>query len=52
MTALNVGNTLILLPNDDFIEEADSSWNVVQTLLAISFGYADWRESLYGPPSR
>ena len=52
MTALNVGNTLILLPNDGFIEEADSSWNALQTLQAISFGYPDWRESLCGPPSR
>lgn|GEM_PF-6552132 len=51
MTALNIGNTLILLPNDGFIEEADSSWNALQTLQAISFGYPDWRESLCGPPS-
>jgi hypothetical protein len=46
------GNTLIVFSNDGLIEEVDSSWNVVQTLQASSFGYADWRETLYGPPPR
>jgi hypothetical protein len=46
------GNTLIVYSNDGLMEEVDSSWNVVQTLEASSFGYADWRETLYGPPPR
>jgi hypothetical protein len=46
------GNTLIVFSNDGLIEEVDSSWSVVQTLEASSFGYADWRETLYGPPPR
>ncbi|MBN2573949.1 MAG: aryl-sulfate sulfotransferase [Deltaproteobacteria bacterium] len=46
------GNTLVVFSNDGLIEEVDSSWNVVQTLKASSFGYADWRETLYGPPPR
>jgi hypothetical protein len=31
--------------------EVDSSWATVQTLKG-RFGYADWRETLYGPPAR
>jgi hypothetical protein len=46
------GNTLVVFSNDGLIEEVDSSWNVVQKLEASSFGYADWRETLYGPPPR
>ena len=46
------GNTIAVLSNDGLIEEVDSSWSVVQTLEASSFGYADWRETLYGPPPR
>ena len=46
------GNTLVVFSNDGLIEEVDSSWTVVQTLEASSFGYADWRETLYGPPPR
>jgi hypothetical protein len=46
------GNTLVVFSNDGLIEEVDPSWNVVQTLQASSFGYADWRETLYGPPPR
>jgi hypothetical protein len=46
------GNTLIVFSNKGLIEEVDSSWNVVQSLSAGSFGYADWRETLYGPPPR
>jgi hypothetical protein len=46
------GNTIIVFSNEGLIEEVDSSWSVVQTLSASSFGYADWRETLYGPPPR
>ena len=46
------GNTLVTFSNNGRIEELDPSWNVVQTLTATSFGYANWRETLYGPPAR
>ncbi len=46
------GNTLVVFSNTGLIEELDPSWNVVQSLRATSFGYADWRETLYGPPAR
>jgi hypothetical protein len=46
------GNTLTTFSNDGLVEEVDSSWNVVQTIEASSFGYSDWRETLYGPPPR
>jgi len=46
------GNTLVVFSNEGLIEELDPSWSVVQTLSASSFGYADWRETLYGPPPR
>jgi len=46
------GNTLVIFSNNGVIQEVDSSWNVVQTLSAGTFGYADWRETMYGPPER
>jgi hypothetical protein len=46
------GNTLVTFSNNGLIQELDSSWNVVQSLSAGSFGYSDWRETLYGPPPR
>ena len=46
------GNTLVTFSNNGLIQELDSSWKVVQSLSAGSFGYADWRETLYGPPPR
>jgi hypothetical protein len=45
------GNTLITYSNSGQIIEVDPSWNTVQTLKG-TFGYADWRETLYGPPLR
>jgi hypothetical protein len=45
------GNTLITYSNGGAILEVDPSWNLVQTLKG-SFGYAEWRETLYGPPAR
>jgi len=47
------GNTLITYSNSGAIIEVDPSWSStpVQTLKG-SFGYADWRETLYGPPPR
>jgi hypothetical protein len=48
------GNTLITYSNKGVIVEVDSSWNVVQTVTSSggAFGYADWRETLYGAPDR
>jgi len=46
------GNTLVVFSNEGLIEELDPSWKLIQTLEASSFGYADWRETLYGPPPR
>jgi hypothetical protein len=46
------GNTLVVFSNNGLIQELDPSWAVVQTLKASSFGFADWRETLYGPPAR
>jgi hypothetical protein len=46
------GNTLITYSTGGTILEVDSSWNTVQTLKATSFGYTDWRGTLYGPPDR
>lgn len=45
------GNTLITYSSTGQIIEVDSSWATVQTLKA-NFGYADWRETLYGAPPR
>ena len=45
------GNTLITYSTDGVILEVDPSWATVQTLTG-SYGYADWRETLYGPPPR
>lgn len=51
---LSNGNTLVTYSNNGVIIELDSSWNIVQTLTSSSgaFGYADWRETLYGAPAR
>jgi hypothetical protein len=45
------GNMLITVSNAGQIVEADSAWSTVQTIKG-TFGYTDWRETLYGPPSR
>jgi len=46
------GNTLITYGNGHNIQEVDSSDNVVLEITGgnSSFGYAEWRESLYGLP--
>ncbi len=46
------GNTMIVFSNNGLIQEVDSSWAVVQSLKSNSVGFADWRETLYGPPPR
>ena len=44
------GNTLVTFSNTGHIEELDSSWKLIQSLTTtIEFGYAEWRETLYGP---
>ena len=45
------GNTLVTYSTGGVMLEVDASWATVQTLKG-TFGYADWRETLYGPPSR
>ncbi|MBN1607615.1 MAG: aryl-sulfate sulfotransferase [Polyangiaceae bacterium] len=45
------GNTLITYSSAGVLLEVDASWATVQTLKG-SFGYSNWRETLYGPPSR
>jgi hypothetical protein len=45
------GNTLITYSNGGTILEVDPSWATVQTIKG-SFGYAEWRETLYGPPNK
>lgn len=46
------GNTLITFSNDSIIKEIDAQENVVLTINGggSRFGYALWRETLYGPP--
>jgi hypothetical protein len=46
------GNTLVTFSNKGLIQELDPSWSVVQTVSASTFGYAEWRETMYGPPER
>lgn len=45
------GNTLITYSTAGEILEVDASGAPVQTLTG-TYGYADWRETLYGPPPR
>jgi len=45
------GNTLVSYSTSGEILEVDASWAPVQTLTG-AYGYADWRETLYGPPAR
>ena len=45
------GNTLITYSTSGTILEVDPNWATVQTLTG-SYGYADWRQTLYGPPAR
>jgi hypothetical protein len=46
------GNTLITYSNGHLIQEVDAQDNVVLEINggSSSFGYAEWRESLYGAP--
>ena len=45
------GNTLITYSAAAKVLEVDPTWTTVQSLTGI-YGYADWRETLYGPPPR
>lgn len=45
------GNTLVTYSTDGEILEVDASGAPVQALTG-SYGYADWRPTLYGPPPR
>jgi hypothetical protein len=46
------GNTLVTFSAGGQIHEVDSSGALLMSLRASSFGYAEFRESLYGPPPR
>ena len=45
------GNTIVAFSNASVIHEIDPSGALVQTISGPG-GYADWRETLYGPPPR
>jgi hypothetical protein len=45
------GNTLITYSDAGKVLEVDPSWATVQTISG-AWAYADWRETLYGPPAR
>lgn len=45
------GNTLITYSAARKLSELDADWNVVQTF-SVPVGYASWRPTLYGAPSR
>jgi hypothetical protein len=45
------GNMLLTFSGDGHIDEVDPSWSTVQTI-KTGLGYAEWRETLCGPPSR
>lgn len=46
------GNTLVIYSNDGQMHEVTPSGDLVQVISASSFGYANFRETLYGPPLR
>ena len=46
------GGVLVTYSTSGSIVEYDSQRNAVRTLSSSSFGYADWRPTLYGPPAR
>jgi hypothetical protein len=46
------GNILVTHSMAGLIQEVDRSGNIVQSFKNTSFGYVDFRTSLYGPPPR
>ena len=46
------GNALVTNSLSGLIQEVDRSGKVVQSFKYTSFGYVDFRTSLYGPPPR
>jgi len=46
------GNVLVTFSTAGIMHEIDPSRAIVQTINAGAMGYADWRETLYGPPAR
>jgi hypothetical protein len=48
------GNTLVIYSNDGVMHEVDSAGELVQAFSssASTFGYANFRKTLYGPPLR
>lgn len=46
------GNNLVVFSNSGAMHEVDSASKLVASYSASSFGYGEFRESLYGPPLR
>jgi hypothetical protein len=46
------GNTLVVYSDEGDMREVTPDGDIVQILTAPMFGYASFRESLYGPPLR
>ena len=46
------GNTLVIYSVAGIMQEVSPTGDLVQTLSAGSFGYANFRETMYGPPLR
>lgn len=46
------GNLLVTYSNMGLIVEVDASGSVVQSFQGTTFGYVEFRTSLYGPPLR
>ncbi len=46
------GNTLVTYSNQGVLHEVDANGNLIQSFTTSSLGYAEFRESLYGPPTR
>ena len=46
------GNTLVIYSVGGIMQEVSPMGDLVQTLNADTFGYANFRETLYGPPLR
>ena len=46
------GNVLVTYSAQGVIQEVTPKGDVVQSFAGVSFGYAEFRTSLYGPPLR
>ena len=44
------GNTLVTFSTDGVMHEVSPSGEVIQAIAGATFGYTNFRETLYGPP--